>query len=234
MSAVITLYQYEVSPFCDKIRRVLHWKRQPYRVEEIPPSATLTRVRRLNPAGKLPCIEHDGTFVADSTDIARYLEERFPDPPLLPRDPAARALCHVLEDWADESLYFYEMRLRFTLPHNAARFVPALVAHESALMKAVLPWPLRRALRSTTSAQGVGRRPIEVVVRDVERHSDAIGGLLGERDFLVGDALTLADISVFAQMACIRGADEGARIVAARPAVAAWMERIDRATAPAA
>lgn len=228
---MLTLYQFEISPFCDKIRRVLHFKRVAYRVEEVPPSAALRRVGRMNPARKLPCIDHDGTVVADSTDIARYLEEHFPDPPLLPGDPAARALCHVLEDWADESLYFYEMRLRFTLPHNARRWIPELVKYEGALLRRVLPLALPRVMRSTTTAQGVGRRPLEVVLRDIERHADAIAGLLGSRDWLVGDAITLADVSVFAQMFCLRGTDEGARIVGTRPTVAAWMARVDRATA---
>jgi glutathione S-transferase len=44
--------------------------------------------------------------------------------------------------------------------------------------------------------------------------------------------LSLADIAVFVQFACIRGSDEGARIVAALPRVAAWMDRVDAATQP--
>ena len=124
---MITLYQFEISPFCDKIRRVLHWKGQPYQVREIPLAQTFTRLRKINPVGKLPCIEHEGRLIADSTDIAHYLEERFPQPPLVPSDPLERGLCHMLEDWADESLYFYEMRLRFTFPHNARRWLPALM-----------------------------------------------------------------------------------------------------------
>ena len=55
--------------------------------------------------------------------------------------------------------------------------------------------------------------------------------LLAGRDWLVGSEISLADIAVFAQMYCIRGADEGAKLIEARPAVAAWMERVDRATA---
>ena len=117
---MITLHQFQVSPFCDKVRRILHWKGLEYRIREVP-LVRAQAIRRINPTGKLPCLEHDGTFVADSTDIAYYLEERFPEPPILPEDPAERALCHVLDDWADESLYFYEMFLRdavsFTADH---------------------------------------------------------------------------------------------------------------------
>jgi len=230
LASMITLHQFEVSPFCDKVRRILHWKRLDYRIREVPLLQT-PRVRRINPIGKLPCLEHDGTFVGDSTDIAYYLEERFPEPPILPRDPAERALCHVLEDWADESLYFYEMRLRFTLPHNAKRWIPELVHADSRVLKALAPLVLPGMLRRLTRAQGVGRKPLQQVLADVDRHADALADLLGGREWLVGRALSLADLAVFAQLRCIRGAEEGARIIEARPALVAWMERVESATA---
>jgi glutathione S-transferase len=227
----IVLHQFEISPFCDKVRRILHAKRVPYEVREVPLVRSLRDVRRVNRIGKLPCLEHAGRRVADSTDIAHYLEAAFPAPPLLPADPAERGLCHVLEDWADESLYYYEMVLRFTRPHNAARFVPRLLAHDPPWFRRVASPLLPVLLRRQTAAQGVGRKPSAMVDRDVERHVEALAGLLGEREWLVGQRLSLADIAVFAQLACIRAADEGAKAVERAPAVAAWMERVERATA---
>jgi len=230
---MIRLFQFEVSPYCDKIRRILHWKRQPYQIEEIPLSRASRDVRKLNPSGKLPCLEHDGHRIGDSTDIAYYLEEKFPEPPLLPKDPQLRGLCHMLEDWADESLYFYEMRLRFTLPHNARRFIPELTKHDPRWMRALAPLVLPSMLRGVLSRQGVGRKPLECVLRDVERHVEAIGNWLQDGEWLVGEALSLADLGVFAQLACIRGAEEGARLIERSPPVTEWMERVDRATAKA-
>jgi glutathione S-transferase len=226
---VIRLHQFEISPFCDKIRRVLHVKRQPYEVVEVPLTRAFS-ISKLNPAGKLPALEHDGRIVTDSTDIAAYLEGAFPDPPLVPDDPAGRALCHVLEDWADESLYFYEMTLRFTLPHNARRFTPELVAHDprwfQRLAGPAVPWLMKR----TTRGQGVGRKSAAQLDADVERHVAAVAGLLAAGDWLVGNALSLADLSVFAQLACIHATDEGARIVRNHPEVAAWLARVDTAS----
>jgi len=230
---MITLYQFEISPFCDKVRRILNLKRVPYRIEEVPPSKTLSVVRKLNPAGKLPFLVEDGRVVADSTDIAWYLDERHPEPRLIPEDPYQRALCHVLEDWADESLYFYEMRLRFTLPHNARRFIPELVKYERPLVQKIAPLAMPIVLRRTVASQGIGKKPLEVVLRDIERHLEAIQGLLaGGNDWLLGDHITLADISVFAQLFCIRASDEGSRMVAARPVVADWMARVEGSTGP--
>jgi glutathione S-transferase len=226
---MITLYQFQVSPFCDKVRRILQWKRLEHRIEEVPLARALG-VRKINPTGKLPCLEHDGTFIADSTDIAYYLEAKFPEPPILPKDAAERALCHVLDDWADESLYFYEMRLRFTLPHNARRWIPELVHADPRFVKALAPFFIPLMMRRLTRQQGVGRKSREQLLTDVERQVDAIAGLLGQGKWLVGNALSLADLSVYAQLSCIRGAAEGARIIEAHPSVVAWMERVDGAT----
>jgi glutathione S-transferase len=229
----LRLFQIEMSPFCDKVRRILHWKRQAYQVTNLKLLETLTRLPRMNPVGKVPTLDHDGTVISDSTDIAHYLEQRFPEPRLLPRAPDQRALCHLLEDWADESLYFYEARLRFTFTKNVARTAEVLLENEHGLMKRLGGVAARRSMNSILAKQGIGRKSEEAVLRDVQRHAEAIAGWLGARDWLVGEALTLADISVFVQLACIRSTDEGDKILAAQPTVLSWMERVDAATRPA-
>lgn len=226
---MLILHQYEISPFCDKVRRILHWKRVPYTVSEIPLGAR-ARVRRLSPVGKLPVIEHEGRVVADSTEIAWYLEERFPERPLLPADPAERGRVHVLEDWADESLYFYEMRLRFTLPHNASRTLPRLLANDGPFARWFLGFAMPRGVASIVKTQGTGRAPLPRALDEVRRHVAAIDGLLSAGDWLVGQAITLADISVYCELACIAETDEGAAIVEAFQRVGAWMDRVRTAT----
>jgi glutathione S-transferase len=227
----IVLHQLEESPFCDKIRRALNWKRVPYAIHEVPLLEALTALRKVNPIGKVPALEVDGRVIADSTDIAYWLEERWPEPPLVPRDPAERALCHFLEDWADESLYFYEMRLRFTFERNRARWIAALLEHDNALVRATFPPVVARATRKQCHAQGVGRRPEAMVLRDVDRHLDALTGWLAGKTWLVGAALSLADLAVYAQLRCIDCAEEGHARLAPRPVVVAWMARVAEATA---
>jgi glutathione S-transferase len=70
----------------------------------------------INPVGKVPALIDGGVIIHDSTVIGEYLEDRYPDRPLLPRDPAARARARALEDYADAymapSMYkiLYQMR----------------------------------------------------------------------------------------------------------------------------
>jgi glutathione S-transferase len=47
----------------------------------------------------VPVLDDDGRIVSDSTHILEYLEERYPDPPLYPREPARRAECVLFVDW---------------------------------------------------------------------------------------------------------------------------------------
>jgi glutathione S-transferase len=62
-------------------------------------------VLALNPKGQVPVLVDGDLVVYDSTLIFEYLEDRYPDPPLYPRDVAGRARCRQLEAAADEILF---------------------------------------------------------------------------------------------------------------------------------
>jgi glutathione S-transferase len=60
---------------------------------------------RISPHGKVPLLRHDGRLVWESAVIAEYLEEAFPERPLLPQDPARRAQARAWVNFADSRLY---------------------------------------------------------------------------------------------------------------------------------
>lgn len=224
---MVTLHQFEISPFCIKLRRILRFKNIPFEIKEYPLAAG-RHIRRFNPTGKLPALEHDGRWIGDSTDIVYYLEQKFPSPPIIPDDPQQRALNHILEDWADESLYFYEMRLRFTLPGNRERNLPRMLAHDTGISKWFLSKVIPGGLMSILNNQGVGRKSPEQLQIDIERHLQAIAGLLPDRQWLLGtETPTLADFSVHAMLECFADADLGQAAIEARPAVVSWMQRLN-------
>ena len=64
-----------------------------------------------NPAGKVPVLEEDGWVLPESAVIGEYLEERYPEPPLLPDDPAERALARLLVFRFDDELGRRVLRL---------------------------------------------------------------------------------------------------------------------------
>jgi glutathione S-transferase len=58
-----------------------------------------SEVERVSGQGLVPVLDYDGEVVTDSMEIVHFLEERHPEPPLYPRDPARRAEMLVFIDW---------------------------------------------------------------------------------------------------------------------------------------
>ena len=52
--------------------------------------------RALNPQGLVPALEADGVVLTQSPAILEWLEERYPEPPLLPSDPNDRAVVRAM------------------------------------------------------------------------------------------------------------------------------------------
>ena len=65
----------------------------------------------LNPVGRVPVVEEDGWALPESAVINEFLEERYPEPPLLPADPGARAAAR-LQDLPRQRLHrpYYDLR----------------------------------------------------------------------------------------------------------------------------
>jgi glutathione S-transferase len=89
---VITLYDAARCPYCARVRILLAEKRVAYEPVAIDLSDRPARLYEKNPSGKVPVLEEDTLVLPESAVIMEYLEERYPEPALLPADPAARAL----------------------------------------------------------------------------------------------------------------------------------------------
>jgi glutathione S-transferase len=89
---MITLFDAERCPFCARVRIVLAEKGIPYEPVAIDLSNRPAWLYDKNPTGRVPVLEEDTFVLPESAVIMEYLEERYPEPPLLPADPAARAL----------------------------------------------------------------------------------------------------------------------------------------------
>jgi glutathione S-transferase len=98
---VITLYR---APFSTNVERVsLALAHKGLAVETVVIDyADRAPVERVSDQGLVPVIEDDGVVVFDSTRILRYLEERYPLPPLFPQDQGRRAELDVFLEWFDE------------------------------------------------------------------------------------------------------------------------------------
>jgi glutathione S-transferase len=94
---VITLYNAARCPYAARARIVLAEKGLDVETVEIDLSDRPAWLYDKNPAGRVPVIEEDGGDpLPESVVIMEFLEERYPEPALLPADPADRAAIRLL------------------------------------------------------------------------------------------------------------------------------------------
>src|SRR5689334_5172036 len=131
---------------------VLSHKRIPFSERVVHPLRRGELVR-LSRQAAVPVVDDAGTIVADSTRIVAYLDERYPERPVLPRDPALRARALLLEEGFDEGLSATIQPVRWSIPANARRtaarfrsaYPPGVVdGAQLALVNAVMRLDVRR------------------------------------------------------------------------------------------
>ena len=173
------LYHLPISPACRKVRLVMAEKGLDFELVEERDWERRDEFLMLNPAGEVPVLVEEGEPLSGATPIAEYLEETSPDVKLLPEEPLARAEVRRLVDWFDRKF--------------AAEVSDGLI--------------FEKVTRRFLSAADGGGAPDMIVVRaalhNLRYHLDYICYLMEERNWLAGEALTLADLTAAAHLSCL-------------------------------
>jgi glutathione S-transferase len=163
-----------------------------------------------SPFRKMPAFRDGDYTLADSSAIVHYLEAKYPDPPLIPADPALRGKTIWYEEFADTILVSCGSKIFFNLI-VAPRFL-GKPGDEEAARQAEL-------------------NDLPPILDYLEKVAPDAGG------YLVGDRLTLADIAVASPFANFRHtrtrvdperyprATAYVERILARPSLAPWIER---------
>lgn len=170
------LYHLWLSPPCRKIRIALTEKNLPFDLQVEKVWERRHEFLALNPAGEVPVlVEEDGTPISDSVAIVEYLEDAYPERPLLGITPAARAEVRRLSQWFD---------LKF------GREVSDNLVGEKVLKKFLgLGEPASTAIRAGHA--------------NMKTHLEYISWLADRRRFLAGDFFSLADIAAAAHLSAV-------------------------------
>jgi glutathione S-transferase len=161
-------------------------------------------VERASGQPLVPVLDHDGRIVAGSMDIVRFLDERHPEPPLYPADPARRTELDVFVDWFDRV---------WKGPPNQ--------------------------IEAELSKPSPDHAEIDALARRMTDSLDLFERLLFGREYLLGDALSAADLCAFPflKFATLHDPEDDElfhlilrdrqRDGRDRPRLAAWIARVD-------
>ena len=162
------LYGSTMSPFVRKVAAYAAEKGIEFDLQPIGIANPTPEFRAASPFGKMPAIVDGDYKLADSSAIIHYLEAKYPEPELIPADPRERGRVIWFDEFADTLLFACGAKIFFN--------------------KVVAPRFLGRE-GDLAAAEAAERDELPPLL-------DYLEGVIPASNYLVGDRLTLADISV--------------------------------------
>ena len=231
------LWHLPTSHFSEKVRWALDLKRVPH-TRHLPRAVPHFLVAPLLTGGEtrtFPVLELGGEAIGDSTWIIERLEREYPEPPLYPADPAERRRALEIEDWFDENL---GRDIRIVALGAVTQDPPRLAQLSGRHLPANFrPFPgLWAKLFAATIRRRYGfdrPRAVEEAREGVARAFDRLEEELGEREYLVGDTFTVADLAAASHFYWLLQPEEGPHVVDRVPEpLAEFMTRFDGRRGP--
>ena len=197
--ATVTLHGPGFSTYTRSARLALEEKGVEYELDEINFIADGMPAEQIarHPFGKVPALTHDGSVIYEVCAIGRYVDEVFDGPALQPSDPQGRARMTQICSILDSYTYG-----------------PAI--SNVVIQRLVVP------IMGGTPDEAV----IEAAVPEVGTAMGVLNGMLGERNHLVGDAVSLADLHLVPIYDYLSKTPEGETILQSTPGLRHWWDGI--------
>jgi glutathione S-transferase len=206
----LILHQYAMSPFSEKVRKVLAAKRLAWRAVDQPmwnPKPKLTPLT--GGYRRIPVLQIGADVYCDTACIIRTIEALHPEPTIFPR--GAHGAAEVVAWWADRQLF------------------TAAAALVLATMGPVLPPEFKADREKMVPGLRIDALPAQApyAKSQLRAFCCALDRQLADREFLLGDTFSLADAACFQALWFARMDPEAAAVVAEAPALGAWFTRVD-------
>ncbi|MCA9689346.1 MAG: glutathione S-transferase family protein [Myxococcales bacterium] len=231
---MMIFHHFPRSTATQKVRLTQHYKGVQFDEERV---VDLTRFDQLDPAylalhprGQVPTLVVDGQPIVESSIINEYLEERFPERPLLPADPLQRARIRGWTKYIDLG-----PTVQIASPTYRLWVAPALAGADAAALLEVVraaPEAITRGRWERVIRGQIDDAEVAGAWVELEVMLDRMEALLFEQAWLFGQ-LSLADLETAPIVARIQHLGEGARLER-RPRVRAWIDKIAETPAFAA
>lgn len=204
---------------CVTAEQALKLKGVPYRLVELPPFAHAGIQRVLFGARTVPAIRFDdGEKVSGSRAILARLEERIPEPPLLPAEAAARERVLEAERWGDEVLQPIARRVLWPALRRRPDAAPSFseggrIRLPAAMVRATMPLIARGEV-------ALNRATPEAVATDLRAlpgHLDRIDAWIAAGVLAAGPP-NRADLQIAPTLRLLMTLDDLRPAIAARPA----------------
>ena len=194
---MLELYQFELSHYCEKVRLILDYKQLEYRKIEVTPGVGQIELMQKSGSRQVPVLKDGSTYVADSTEIALYLERKYPERPILPTDSLAKGQTLLIEEWADESIALKARKAFIGALNQNQNFRTSLLPDSTPdIVKTAVGAIPGEVLDVLGTGVGFGGEAVKEAKKILTQDLEALCLILQNQPYLTGDTPTLADLAV--------------------------------------
>ncbi len=222
----IILHQFQISPYCEKVRKVLDYKGLPYVRQEAPMEAR-PELKKRTGRTKVPVIQVENEWITDSTAICEWLDSKFPEKPVHPSSPKDRAINALLEDWADEALSSTLQPFKWCQGDNASHLMKKNAKRYPDTLRYRALMFAGEKLLVRQMKQQLGSRGWKANLELFEYQLDRLDELLADGPFIFGPAPMSADFAVYGLIKLFEGLN-GFDYIERRKNVMRMIREIDR------
>lgn len=199
---MLTLYQFPISHYCEKVRWALEYKDITYKKVNLLPGLHVKKAKKLAAKPSLPILIHKKKIINESSIIINYLDQNFPKNTLTPADQNLKKEAIQWEKFADEEIGSDVRRICYhTLLNHPVIMIPYFTNggpwYGNMYMKYYFP-KLSQAMRKFMQLDD------KTVIQINQRLTQAIEKAyvhIKDREFFVGDSFTRADLAIASLLA---------------------------------
>lgn len=180
---------------------------------------------RLNPSGQVPVLVHEGRVITEASLAMLYLEDAFPQRPLVPKSLAAQYEVHFWIKYVEERVTPYVTLLgwrAFTRPA-----LPRERLEEAGRTTERLP-PERRKLWEKALDDAYSDEEIALARESLASAAGRIERALERAPWLAGESYSLADIALVLAVRALRVVEPGLMSAERTPRTLEWLSRLER------
>lgn len=199
---MITLYQFPISHYCEKVRWALAYKKIDHQLVNLLPGFHAKKMIQLTGKHSVPVIEDNGIAVQNSSEIIDYLEENYPDHALTPHDDIEKKEVLEWERLADEEIGPHIRRICYYTLLDHPKIVVKFFTqggpwHSAFLIRIIFP-RLRNKMRKLMNINSNSVADSKI---HLETALDRVSARLENNQYLVGNQFSRADLAVAALLA---------------------------------
>ena len=199
---MLTLYQFPISHYCEKVRWALDYKGLDYTSKNLLPGIHLIVIKKIAQRSSVPVLVDGEKIIQNSADIIDHLDRSYPGKPLTPADATLEQEASEWERYVDKEVGVHLRRYFYSILLYHPKVVIPFFTHNGPwygrpLMQLAFPALRKKML----SSMDISKQTAMMSLNHLDQAINRLADHMQDREFMVGNSFSRADLAAASLLA---------------------------------